>query len=131
MSHTYPVADMLTRIRNALQARLDIIEVPHSKLKESILEVMTHEGYINGFRVVKRGAKKYVYISLKYYNNEPVITEIKCYSTPGRRMYIGYDKIKRYTPGYGIVILSTSRGIMSGGRALREKIGGELICSVY
>ncbi|MGB9599759.1 MAG: 30S ribosomal protein S8 [Myxococcota bacterium] len=131
MSHTYPVADMLTRIRNAIQARLDIIEVPHSKIKESILEVMTNEGFINGFRVVKRGEKKYIYVSLKYYNNDPVISEIRCFSTPGRRMYIGYDKIRRYTPGYGIVILSTPKGIMSGGKALKEKLGGELICSVY
>ncbi len=131
MSHTYPVADMLTRIRNAVQARLDIIELPHSKIKESILEVMTSEGFINGFRVVKRGEKKFVYVSLKYYNNDPVITEIKCFSKPGRRMYIGYDKIRTYTPGYGIAILSTSKGIMSGGKALKEKLGGELICTVY
>jgi small subunit ribosomal protein S8 len=131
MSHTYPIADMLTRIRNALMARLEIIEVPHSNMKESILEVMTQEGFINGFRVVKRGPKKFIYVSLKYVDNNPVITEIKCFSKPGRRIYIGYDQIKRYTPGYGITILSTSKGIMSGGRALKEKIGGELICTVY
>lgn len=131
MSHTYPIADMLTRIRNALQARHDIIEVPHSRLKEAILEVLTNEGYINGFRVVKRGVKKFIYVSLKYYNNEPVISEIKCFSKPGRRMYIGYDEIRKYTPGFGIIILSTSKGIMSGGRALKEKVGGELICSVF
>jgi len=131
MSHTYPVADMLTRIRNATQARLDIIEIPHSKIKESILEVMTNEGFINGFRVVKRGEKKYIYISLKYYNNDSVITDIKCFSKPGRRMYLGYDRIREFTPGYGIAILSTSKGIMSGGKALKDKLGGELICTIY
>ncbi len=131
MSHTYPVADMITRIRNALRARLDIIEVPHSKMKESILEVMTDEGFINGFRVVKRGEKKFVYISLKYSNNEPVITELKCFSKPGRRFYIGYDKVRRYTTGYGIAILSTPKGVMSGQKAIKEKLGGELICTVY
>jgi len=131
MSHTYPIADMLTRIRNATLARLEIIEVPHSRVKESILEVMTNEGFINGFRVVKRGEKKYIYVSLKYSDNNPVITDIKCFSKPGRRVYIGCDKIRKYTPGYGITILSTSKGIMSGGKALKEKLGGELICTVY
>lgn len=130
MSHTYPVADMITRIRNALLARLDIIEVPHSKIKESILEVMTGEGFINGFRVVKRGEKKYIYVSLKYVDNEPVITDLRCFSKPGRRVYIGYDRIRQHTPGYGIAILSTPRGIMSGHKALRERLGGELICTV-
>lgn len=131
MSHTYPVADMITRIRNALLARLGIIEIPHSKIKEAILEVMTGEGFINGFRVVKRGEKKYIYVSLKYVDNEPVITELRCISKPGRRVYIGYDRIRQHTPGYGIAILSTPKGIMSGHKALRERLGGELICTVW
>ena len=133
MSFTDPVGDMLTRIRNASSARHEKVLVPASRLKERIAEVLRDEGYIKDF-VVHRDEKKQgaITIVLKYSSDrEPAISDIKRVSKPGLRRYVPTDAIPRILNGMGIAILSTSKGVLVDREARRQKVGGELICTVW
>lgn len=124
------IADMLTRIRNALRARQPKVDVPASRLKTEIARVLKEEGYILNYKVAEEGARKTIKIYLKYHNGRPVITELKRVSRPGCRIYVGRDEIKPVLGGMGISILSTPKGVMTGKQARREGVGGELLCVV-
>ncbi len=132
MVMTDPIADMLTRIRNALQAKAEKVEIPSSKMKVSIAKILKEEGYIKNFKVVNDGKQGILIVYLKYdENKEPAIREIKRISKPGLRKYVKSDKIPLILNGYGIAILSTSKGVMTDKMARKLKVGGELICSVW
>ena len=124
------IADMLTRIRNAVRARHPKVDIPASRLKIEIARVLKEEGYILNYKVAEEGAKKTIKIYLKYHNNRPVITDLKRVSRPGCRIYVSRDEIKPVLGGMGILILSTSKGVMTGKQARREGVGGELLCVV-
>ena len=129
---TDPVADMLTRIRNAISAKHSRVDIPGSKLKLEVAKVLKEEGYINNF-VTKGEKPKFVIRVFLRYDAKGVssITNISRVSSPGRRVYVGAGEIPRVLGGYGINILSTSRGLMSGKNAKRENIGGEILANVY
>ena len=127
-----PIADMLTRVRNAMAARHAKVDVPASKLKTEIARILKEEGYIANFKVAEEGVKKVIKIYLKYAsNNSPVITRIERVSRPGCRVYVGRDDIPRVQGGLGINILTTPRGVMTGRTAHREKVGGEILCRIW
>ncbi len=127
-----PIADMLTRVRNAIQARHPKVDVPASKLKAEIARILKEEGYIANFKVAEEGVKKVIKIYLKYGNDSsPVITKIERVSRPGCRVYVGQDDIPRVQGGLGINILTTPRGVMTGRHARKEGIGGELLCRIW
>ena len=132
---TDPIADMLTRIRNATLARHTRVDVPASTLKMEIARILEREGYIQGFKVVepKEGAvQKNIRISLKYGpRGERVITGIERVSRPGRRVYFGTAEVPSVLGGLGTSILTTSRGVMTGREARREGVGGEVLCNVW
>jgi len=129
---TDPVADMLTRIRNGLQSRHAAVEMPASKLKSAIAEVLKDEGYIKGYSNVGEGPTRALKVELRYVGkNEPVLTGIKRISKPGLRVYSAASEIPRVYGGLGVAIVSTSRGVMSGAQARKQGIGGEVICHVW
>ena len=129
---TDPIADMLTRIRNGLQARHAAVEMPTSKIKVAIAEVLKDEGYIKGYSVAGDGTIKTLKVELRYVGkNEPVLSGIKRISKPGLRVYAGSTEIPRVFGGLGVSILSTSRGVMSGGQARKQRVGGEVLCHVW
>jgi len=129
---TDPIADMLTRVRNALAARHPKVDVPASKLKTEIARILKEEGYIANFKVAEEGVKKIIKIYLKYStDNAPVITRIERVSRPGCRVYVGQNDIPRVQGGLGINILTTPRGVMTGRHAKKEGIGGELLCRIW
>ena len=132
MSMTDPVADMLTRIRNASSARHEKCLVPRSRLKIRIAEVLKEEGFIKDFLVHEDGPQGAITILLKYSaDREPAISDIKRVSKPGLRRYVPTDSIPRVLNGMGIAILSTSKGVMADREARKQKVGGELICTVW
>jgi small subunit ribosomal protein S8 len=123
---------MLTRIRNGLQARHAAVEMPASKMKSAIAEVLKDEGYIKGYSNVGEGPTRALKVELRYVGkNEPVLTGIKRISKPGLRVYAGASDIPRVYGGLGVAIVSTSRGVMSGASARKQGIGGEVICHVW
>ena len=127
-----PIADMLTRVRNALSARHPKVDVPASKLKTEIARIMKEEGYITNYKVAEEGVKKTIKIYLKYgADSRPVISEIERVSRPGCRVYVGQQDIPRVLGGLGINILTTPRGVMTGRAAHREKVGGEILCRIW
>ena len=127
-----PVADMLTRVRNAITARHPKVDVPASKLKAEIARILKEEGYISNFKVAEEGVKRVIKIYLKYGpNNSPVITKIERVSRPGCRVYVGQNDIPRVQGGLGINILTTARGVMTGKHARQEGVGGELLCRIW
>jgi small subunit ribosomal protein S8 len=126
-----PIADLLTRIRNAQMAKLPVVSCPSSKLKLAICDVLKDEGYIGSFAVVADGAKSQLTIDLKYYQGKPVIEEIIRVSKPGLRQYKGKDEMPRNRQGLGIVIVSTNQGVMTEKKARAAGIGGEVLCSVF
>lgn len=126
-----PIADMLTRIRNAQQARHDKTVIPASKLKRAIVEVLKNEGYVKDYVVHEDGRQGEITVFLLYKGGRPVIRKIQRVSRPGLRRYVGCDEIPRVLGGLGISILSTSRGVLVDREARRAKVGGELLCSVY
>lgn len=131
MSWSDPIADMLTRIRNAQSAGLEIVEMPSSRMKTEIARVLKDEGYIAEYEVVGE-EKKTLRMALKYNEEDkPVIRGIRRESKPGLRRFCGWKEIPRVLGGLGIAIISTSKGVMSGTQARREKLGGEIICSVW
>ena len=132
MSTSDPVADMLTRIRNAAQARHPKVDVPASKLKMEIARILKDEGFIMNFKLAEDGAKKSIRIYLKYTpGNVPVISRIERVSRPGCRVYVGCKEVPRVLGGLGINILTTPRGVMTGSAARKENVGGEVLCQVW
>ena len=129
---TDPISDFLTHLRNASKAGLAQCVSPHSKLKESLAGILKSEGYIRDVAsgVDARGHKT-VIVTMKYVDSAPVITGLKRSSTPGRRLYTGYSEIPRVLNGLGIAIISTSKGLMKDQDARRNKLGGELVCTVW
>jgi small subunit ribosomal protein S8 len=129
---TDPIADMLTRIRNGLQARHAAVEMPASKIKSAIAEVLKDEGYIKGYAQVGEGPTRKLKVELRYVGkNEPVVSGIKRISKPGLRVYAATGEIPRVFGGLGIAIISTSRGVMSGAQARKMGVGGEVLCHVW
>lgn len=132
MNSTDPIADMLTRVRNAAQARHPSIEVPYSKVKLAIAKIMEGEGYISGFDVRDEGNRKYLRMQLKYdANRKPVVNGLRRVSRPGLRVYAGMHDIPRVLGGLGTVVVSTNRGIMTGREARRRHLGGELVAEIW
>ena len=128
---TDPIADMLSRIRNAIMAKHKEVIVPHSILKNHIANVLKEEGYINNVDIIEKGVKKDIKLKIKYTDSGiPVINTIKRTSKPSRRVYVNKHHIPRVTAGMGISILSTSKGIMTGTNARKLGVGGEIICTV-
>ena len=129
---TDPIADMLARIRNAVTAKHSRVDVPASKLKLEIARILKEEGYINNFVLKGEGAKRMIRIFLRYdARGTSSITHLARVSRPGRRVYVGSHEIPRVLGGYGVNIVSTSRGLMSGKAARKENIGGELLAQIY
>ncbi|MCR4318617.1 MAG: 30S ribosomal protein S8 [Planctomycetes bacterium] len=131
--NTDPIADMLTRIRNAIRTYRDGVDVPFSNLKEGIAQTLQREGYIDGYEVVEPGTTKAkLKLNLKYGpDGEDVILKIKSVSTPGRRVYKGFRELKPVIGGMGILVLSTSQGVMSDREAKKKKTGGEVLAEVF
>ena len=130
MSMSDPIADMLTRIRNAQLAEKLSVAMPSSRVKASIAQVLKDEGYIEEFKVRDEDGKSTLEIALKYYAGEPVIEKIERVSRPGLRIYKGRDEIPKIMNGLGIAIVSTSRGVMTDRKARATGIGGEVLCIV-
>ena len=132
MSHTYPIADYLTRIRNAQMAKKRWVDIPVSNMKKSISLILRKEGYIKDIVVIDDGVQGRLRLFLKYMNDgRGVIYGIECVSKPGRRIYCTAKNIPRVKNGYGISIISTSSGLMSGREAEKQNQGGEVICRVW
>ena len=127
---TDPISDMLTRIRNANRALLPGVEVPHSKIKESIASILKKEGYINDFAVEGKIPKS-IKLKLKYQGKKSIIEGLRRVSSPGLRRYVGSTDIPRVRGGLGVAVLSTSEGIMTGVQARKKNIGGEVLCYVW
>lgn len=133
MSSTDPIADMLTRIRNAIMARHDSVLIPASKTKISIANILKEEGFITDYEVVKGDTpQRVIKIQLKYAGKkEPILTGLKRVSKPGLRVYVGKGEIPRIYEGLGITILSTPLGVMTGRQAWRKGVGGEVLCYIW
>ncbi len=132
MSVSDPIADMLTKIRNANEARHEKVDIPTSKLKLEIVKILKTEGYIKNFRKIQNEGQNFIRIFLKYdEKNDPIIHGLSKVSKPGRRVYSGYREMPRILNGYGIAIVSTSDGVITGRKAVEKQVGGELICTVW
>ena len=128
---TDPIADMLTRIRNANQQRHEEVMIPASKLKVQLAEILKNEGFIKGYKVEGEGPIKNIVITLKYRGNERVITDLKRISKPGLRVYAKVNEIPKVLNGLGIVVLSTSQGLMTDKEARAKQIGGEVLAYIW
>jgi small subunit ribosomal protein S8 len=131
MTVTDPIADMLTRIRNAIMASHDNVLVASSKTKLSIVKILKDEGYVDGYEVLKGKPQSVIKIHLKYTDEQPAILGLERVSKPGLRVYVEGHEIPRVYGGLGIAIVSTSKGIMTGQEAWRQHIGGEILCYVW
>ena len=132
MSVSDPIADMLTKVRNAAVARHEKVDVPASKIKLEIVKILKTEGYIKNFKKINQDGLNCIRIFLKYdESNAPVIHGLQKVSTPGRRVYSGYKDLPRVHNGYGTVIVSTSQGVTTGKKAAEKMVGGELICTIW
>ena len=132
MSMTDPIADMLTRIRNANVVRRRQVDVPGSRLKRAIAQILREEGYLENVQWLEEGGRPILRLTLKYGpDRRRVITGLRRVSKPGRRVYVGKDELPRVMGGLGVAILSTSRGLMTDRRARREGVGGEVLCYVW
>ena len=132
MSMTDPIADLLTRIRNALIARHDRVDVPASKIKVAIVRILKDEGFIKNFKVSKDNKQGMIRVFLKYSDrNSPVINGLERISTPGRRVYQKSSDILPVLSGLGVAIVSTSAGVMTDKEARRQNLGGEMICQIW
>jgi len=128
---TDPIADMLTRIRNAINVRKSETLVPYSKMKHAVANVLTANGFIGGVETVELGIGKMLKVTVSAENENARITEIVRLSKPGRRVYVSVDDIPTVKRGRGMVVISTSKGVMTGDEAKKQRLGGELICQVY
>ncbi|MFC1524559.1 30S ribosomal protein S8 [Thermodesulfobacteriota bacterium] len=132
MSMSDPLADMLTRIRNAGMVKFDNVDIPHSHLKTDVAKILKNEGYIVDFHVVQDSTQGTLKIDLKYdTNGQKVITGLKRVSSPGRRVYVKANNIPKVMSGLGVSIISTSQGILSDKQAREKGVGGELLCEVW
>ena len=132
MSMSDPIADMLTRIRNANAAKHDTVDVPASKMKTAIADILVNEGFVKSAEVVENNGHKEIFITLKYgAKNQKVISNLKRISKPGLRVYCGYEELPSVLGGLGIAIISTSKGVMTDKEARKLKIGGEVLAYVW
>jgi small subunit ribosomal protein S8 len=130
MSMSDPIADMLTRIRNAQSVEKPVVQMPSSKLKVAIAQVLQDEGYIDGYSVKAEGSRSELQIALKYYAGRPVIERIERVSRPGLRVYKGRDAIPKVMNGLGVAIVTTPKGVMTDRKARASGVGGEVLCYV-
>jgi len=129
---TDPIADLLTRIRNALIAKHDMVSIPHSKMKKAIADILVEEGYIKSAEVVGEDNRKQIFITLKYgVKYERVINNLKRISKPGLRVYCGHEDLPKVLGGLGIAIISTSKGVMTDKSARNQQVGGEVLAYVW
>ena len=131
MHITDPIADMLTRIRNANNAKHDTVDVPASNMKKSIAQILLDEGYIKSFQVVEDGTQGIIRIALKYNGKEKVISGLRRVSKPGLRVYVGADELPRVLRGLGVAIVSTSKGVMTDKAARAAHVGGEVLAFIW
>ena len=132
MSCSDPIADMLTKIRNASLSRFEKVDIATSRLKLEIVKILKNEGYVKNFKKVNQDNLNYIRVFLKYDEEQnPIIHGLHKISKPGRRVYSGYKGMPRIFNGYGTLIISTSAGVTTGKKAFEKKVGGELICSVW
>ena len=132
MSMTDPIADMLTRIRNGAMAKKETVDMPSSNVKVEIAKVLKAEGYINAYKVLKDDKQGILNVALKYDENKKSVVEgIKRVSKPGSRVYVNTDSVPKVINGYGIAIISTSKGLMVDREARKSKVGGEILCNVW
>ena len=131
MHLTDPIADMLTRIRNANVAKHDTVKIPFSKIKESLANILKSEGYINSFEVKEEGTKKDIIVSLKFMDGEAVIKGLKRISKPGRRVYTSVESLPKVLGGLGIAIVSTPNGVITDKECRKHSVGGEVLCYVW
>lgn len=128
---TDPIADMLTRIRNAVRIRAEKVDMPASKMKHEIAKILKEEGFIRGYKILRYKKQGILRLNLKYLDGESVMSGLRRVSTPGRRVYTGKDKLPRVMAGVGIAILTTSGGIMSDRQCRLQGVGGEVLCYVW
>lgn len=132
MTMTDPIADMLTRLRNGLKTRHDSVDIPASKMKAGLARVLKNEGYIKNFKSIADGRQGVLRVFLRYdEKGNPVIRGLKRVSKSSRRIYSGHDELPKVLSGYGITIVSTSKGIMSDAQARKAGVGGEVLCSIW
>lgn len=131
MTVTDPIADMLTRIRNAIMVRHDSVLMPASRIKLSVAKILKDEGFITDYTVLKGKPQRVIKILLKYIDGQPALVGLERTSKPGLRVYVGRREIPRVYAGLGVAILSTSKGVMTGQEAWRRNLGGELLCYVW
>ncbi|MFA7419782.1 MAG: 30S ribosomal protein S8 [Melioribacteraceae bacterium] len=131
MPATDPIADFLTRVRNAVKARKKYVEIPSSKMKISLAEILKSQKFIKDFNVTEDNKQNVLRVHLQYVNGVPSITGLKRISKPGLRTYVGNDEIPRVLGGLGISILSTPKGLLTDKQAKKESVGGELVCQVW
>lgn len=126
-----PIADMLTRIRNAIRIKADKVDIPASKMKLEVAKILKEEGFIRAYKILKDKRQGILRINLKYVNGDCLITGLRRVSRPGRRVYVGGGEIPRVMGGVGVAILTTSRGILSDKTCRNDNVGGEVICYVW
>jgi small subunit ribosomal protein S8 len=132
MTMTDPIADMLTRLRNAVQAKHDFVVMPASKMKVAIAKILLEEGFIKDYEVIRDGPKQTLKITLRYTGKkQPVLTGLQRVSKPGLRVYVQRGEIPRVYGGLGIAVMSTPQGVMTGQQAWRRRVGGEVLCYVW
>jgi small subunit ribosomal protein S8 len=129
--HTDPIADMLTRIRNAVRNRSDKVDIPASKIKLEIAKILKEEGFIRAYKILKFKKQGMLRLNLKYVEDKGLITDLKRVSTPGRRVYVGSSDIPSVRAGIGIAILTTSGGLKTDESCRRDSVGGEVLCYVW
>lgn len=128
---TDPIADMIIRIKNALMARHDEVRLPHSKLKEAIARLLVEHKYVEAVEVEPTKPQATLVLTLRYINRVPAISDVKRLSKPGRRLYATVSTIPRTLGGYGLTLVSTSKGVMTGQQARQQNVGGELLCQIW
>lgn len=128
---TDPIADMIIRVKNAFLASKATVSIPHSKLKEALAKILVTEGYVEGFEVKAAAPQNTIEIKLKYIGKIPAITEVRRISKPGRRMYATVSEIPRSLGGYGVTIVSTSKGVVTDKDARKMNVGGEVLCQIW
>ena len=131
MQTTDPIADMLTRIRNASSAKHPTVEIPSSKMKKAIADILLQEGYIKNYQIINDGVQGVIKVTLKYSGNEKTIAGLRRVSKPGLRVYAPADKLPYVLRGLGIAIISTSKGVMTDKKARAENVGGEVLAFVW
>lgn len=128
---TDPIADLLIRIKNGLRARHDVVRVPYSKMKHSIVDILISEGYLESVALEEDGFRKDLLVTLKYKGKLPVVNDVKRLSKPGRRLYSSATHIPKTLGGYGVTIISTNKGLLTDKDARKSNLGGELVCQVW